>query len=133
MLAFYLVAQALALAAIALSAAPLWLALSCWLACLVHAYRVLPRDILLSSQDAWRGLRHDEQGWLLWSERQGWQPVRLLPDSLALPLVVILRFRQPGRRIGASVCVPRDAMPHDQHRRLRVRLKFSRRRWAAPE
>jgi len=32
-----------------------------------------------------------------------------------------------------SICVPRDSQAADVHRRLRVRLKFSRRRWLAPE
>lgn len=133
MLALYLAAQGLALAAIALSAAPFWLQLTCLLLCLAHAFYVVPRSVLLSSRNAWRGLRHDERGWHLYSERQGWQPIQLLPDSLALPLIVVLRFRLPGRRFAGSVCVPRDALPREQHRRLRVRLKFSRRRWAAPE
>ncbi|MCW8156539.1 hypothetical protein D7243_10075 [Stutzerimonas stutzeri] len=133
LLVLYLAAQALALAAILLSSAPFWLQLACLFLCLVHAVYVLPRSILLSSRNAWSGLRHDERGWSLWSERQGWRPIQLLPESLALPLVVVLRFRLPGRRVTGSVCVPCDALPREQHRRLRVRLKFSRRRWAAPE
>ena len=36
------------------------------------------------------------------------------------------------RRVRA-VCIPGAALAPDQHRRLRVRLKFSRRRWLAPE
>lgn len=133
LLALYLAAQVLALAAILLSAAPLWLQVICLLLGFVHAWYVTPHGILLSSRRAWCGLRHDQFGWHLWSEQQGWQAVQLLPDSLALPLVVVLRFRLPGRRFARSVCVPRDSLPHEQHRRLRVRLKFSRRRWAAPE
>lgn len=132
-MAFYLAAQALALAAIVLSAAPFWLKLLCVILCFAHAAYVMPHGILLSGRSAWRGLRHDERGWHLWNERHGWQPIQLLPDSLALPLVVVLRFRMQGRRFAGSVCVPRDALPREQHRRLRVRLKFSRRRWAVPE
>jgi toxin CptA len=132
LLTFYIAAQVLALAAIFTSAAPSWLQLICLISCLAHACCVMPRSILLSSRSSWRGLRHDEDGWHLWSQQQGWQPIQLLPDSLALPLVVVLRFRLPGRRRADSICVPRDALPHEQHRRLRVRLKFSRRRWAAP-
>ena len=133
LLALYLAVQALALAAVLLSAAPLWLQLIALLFSLAHALWVLPRGILLSTRDAWCGLRHDAAGWHLWNERQGWQAVQLLRDSLALPLIVVLRFRVPGRRLASSICVPRDALPPEQHRRLRVRLKFSRRRWAAPE
>ncbi|MDB6142473.1 MAG: hypothetical protein JWP80_1517, partial [Pseudomonas sp.] len=55
-----------------------------------------------------------------------------------LPLAVVLRFRLVGKRglIRGRVrglCIPYDALPPEVHRRLRVRLKFSRRRWAAPE
>jgi len=132
LLALYGTVQVLALTSVLLSAAPLWLRLGCLLLCVGHALHVLPRHVLLRDSRAWRGLRHDEQGWQLWNQRDGWQPVQLLGDSLALPVVVILRFRLPGRRLAQSVCVPRDALPGDQHRRLRVRLKFSRRRWAAP-
>ncbi|WP_313138212.1 protein YgfX [Stutzerimonas nitrititolerans] len=132
LLTFYIAAQVLALAAILTSAAPVWLQLICLLSCLAHAGYVVPRSVLLSRRGSWRGLRHDEDGWHLWNQQQGWQPIQLLPDSLALPLVVVLRFRLPGRRCADSICIPRDALPREQHRRLRVRLKFSRRRWAAP-
>ena len=52
---------------------------------------------------------------------------------LALPLLVVLRFRLRDERRVRSICVPRDSQAADLHRRLRVRLTFSRRRWAAPE
>ena len=67
-----------------------------------------------------------------------WQASRLLLTlylaalGLALPLAVVLRFRLVGERRVRSLCIPRDALTRDAHRRLRVRLKFSRRRWAAP-
>jgi toxin CptA len=47
-------------------------------------------------------------------------------------MIVVLRFRLQGERRVRSLCVPRDALAPDVHRRLRVRLRFSRRRWAAP-
>ncbi len=37
---------------------------------------------------------------------QGWQPVQLRPDSLALPMVVVLRFRLRGERRVRAICVP---------------------------
>lgn len=112
---------------------PVWLASLGLALCLIHGVLVLPSRILLSHEAAWRGLRHDEDGWSLWSRRSGWQPVQLYPDSLALPLAVILRFKVPGHRFAQGLCLPRDAMSREHHRRLRVRLKFSRRRWVAPE
>lgn len=101
--------------------------------CLAHALWVLPRQVLLSSPRAFRALRCGAEGWQLWNAASGWQAVELRPDSLALPMAVVLRFRLAGQRWTRGLCIPRDGMARDLHRRLRVRLKFSRRRWAAPE
>lgn len=133
LLALYLSVQGLAVAGLLLSATPRLLQCLGLLFCLIHAGWVVPRHILLSTQGAWQRLRHDESGWALWNQREGWQPIQLRPDSLALPVAVILRFRRPGQWFSRGLCVPHGALPGDQHRRLRVRLKFSRDRWAAPE
>lgn len=133
MLAAYLLAQAFALCALFLLVMPFWVSLLGAIGCLCHAAWVLPRQILLSHPKAFCGLRRDADGWQLWNQADGWQPVQLRPDSLALPLIVVLRFRLRGERRVRSICVPRDAQAADLHRRLRVRLKFSRRRWAVPE
>ena len=133
MLAAYLVAQAFALGALYLLAIPLWASLPGALCCLLHGVWLLPRQILLTHPQAFCGLRRDADGWQLWNQAAGWQPVQLRPDSLALPLVVVLRFRLRGERRVRTICVPRDSQAADLHRRLRVRLKFTRRRWAAPE
>ena len=131
LLAAYLLAQLLALGAclvVDLPFASLGL-----LVCLAHAAWVLPRHILLTHRSSIRGLRRDEEGWQLFSAERGWHSVQLRPDSLALPLVVVLRYRVQGERWVRSLCLPRDSQSVDMHRRLRVRLKFSRRRWLAPE
>nr|WP_189684800.1 protein YgfX [Pseudomonas sp. SWRI99] len=133
MLAAYLLAQAFALGALFLLSIPLWASLLAASGCVLHGVWVLPRQILLSHPNAFCGLRRDADGWQLWSQANGWQAVQLRPDSLALPLIVVLRFRLPGEWRVRSICVPRDSLAADVHRRLRVRLKFSRRRWAAPE
>jgi len=44
--------------------------------------------------------------------------------------LVVVRFERAGRWWGESQCIPRDALGADEHRRMRVRLKFGRRRWA---
>ena len=132
LLAAYLGAQSLAVLALLLAAIPVSLSLLGLLACALHAWYVLPRQVLLRSAASVRALRHGAEGWQLWSERDGWQPVQLAPDSLALPVLVVLRFRRPGQWLARSVCVPADALAPDMHRRLRVRLRFSRNRWAAP-
>ncbi|EIK54109.1 hypothetical protein YO5_03242 [Stutzerimonas stutzeri TS44] len=133
LLGLYLSVQGLALIGIGLSAAPLSLKILLWTFCIAHAAWVLPCFILLRSPAAWCGLRHDDGGWSLWSQRAGWQPIQLRPDSLVLPLAVVLRFRLAGQRVTRGICIPRDALPAGEHRRLRVRLKFSRNRWAAAE
>nr|WP_189664385.1 protein YgfX [Pseudomonas marvdashtae] len=133
MLAAYLLAQAFALGSSLLSNVPPVFAAVGVVLCICHGAWVLPRFILLTHRQAFRGLRRDADGWQLWSASGGWQAVQLRPDSLALPLIVVLRFRLQGERRVRSLCVPRDALAPDVHRRLRVRLKFSRRRWAAPE
>lgn len=58
--------------------------------------------------------------------------MQLRPDSLALPLAVVLRYRLPGQRFSRGLCIAHDALAPEHHRRLRLRLKFSRRRWAEP-
>ncbi|MBC9249939.1 hypothetical protein A9179_06580 [Pseudomonas alcaligenes] len=133
LLAVYLLAQFLALATLLIVAIPLWARGLGMLCCLLHAIWALPRQLLLSHPQAVTGLRHDDDGWQLWSRAAGWQAVQLRPDSLALPLAVVLRFRLAGQWWVRGLCIPRDALARDAHRRLRVRLKFSRRRWAAPE
>ncbi|MDF3865447.1 hypothetical protein P3W53_13280 [Pseudomonas denitrificans (nom. rej.)] len=132
LLAAYLAAQCCAVLALLLADIPLhWKTLGLSL-CLLHAVLVVPGRILLRAPDSVRALRHNAEGWQLWSEREGFQPVQLLPDSLALPSLIVLRFRRPGDWLACSVCVPADALSPELHRRLRVRLRFSRNRWTAP-
>lgn len=133
MLAAYLVAQLLALIAICLLSIPAWARLLGALLCLAHGAWVLPRHVRLTHPGAMTRLRHDADGWQLWSRDKGWQAVQLRRDSLALPLLVLVRYRLAGERRVRAVCIPGAALAPDQHRRLRVRLKFSRRRWLAPE
>jgi toxin CptA len=133
LLAAYLLTQLFALGALFLLSIPLWASLLGAFCCLLHGVWALPRQIMLTHPQAFCGLRRDTDGWQLWSRAGEWQPVQLRPDSLALPLVVVLRFRLRGERRVRAICVPRDSQAADVHRRLRVRLKFSRRRWTAPE
>lgn len=131
LLAFYLILSFLAVLALSVADIPSWARLSGYLACVAHAACCLPRQILLTSPKAFTGLRLDGDGWQLRCAADGWRPVQLRPDSMALPLAVILRFRLSGSW-WEGVCIPADALDEEQHRRLRVRLGFSRRRWAEP-
>ncbi|KAB0566190.1 hypothetical protein C9383_07585 [Pseudomonas palleroniana] len=130
LLAAYLLAQLLALGSLLVLDLP-YSSLGALL-CLAHAVWVLPRHIRLTHRSSVRGLRRDEDGWQLFSEERGWHSVQLRPDSLALPWIVVLRYRVQGEWRVRSLCVPKDSQAADVHRRLRVRLKFSRRRWLAP-
>ncbi|WP_028696742.1 protein YgfX [Pseudomonas cremoricolorata] len=132
LLTAYLACQALAACALALSAAPGWLLALAVVLGAAHACWVIPRRILLTHPTAITALRRSPRGWQLFSRRHGWQPVRLCRDSVAVPGLVVLRYVRQGRRLSESQCVMGDALCHEQHRRLRVRLTFSRRRWQAP-
>lgn len=133
LLTAYLACQVFACLALLVSASPDWLRVGLLLACLGHAAWAIPRRILLTHSHAITGLRRDPRGWQLFSRALGWQPVRLCRDSLALPGLVVLRFVRQGRRLSETQCITLDALAPNQHRRLRLRLKFSRRRWAAVE
>ncbi len=77
------------------------------------------------------GLRHNAQGWQLWSARHGWRSIQLRADSMATPTLVVLRYRCAQHWFYRSIVIPADSLSQDSHRRLRVRLKFSRLRWRA--
>nr|WP_220462595.1 protein YgfX [Pseudomonas putida] len=130
LLTAYLACQVPAWLAVWASPLPGWLAPFVIAACIAHACWAIPRRILLTHEHAVVGLRRDVRGWQVLNRACGWQPVRLCRDSVALPGLVVLRFERAGRWFGQSQCVLGDALAADAHRRLRVRLKFSRRRWA---
>ncbi|MGD8218098.1 protein YgfX [Pseudomonas thivervalensis] len=132
LLGAYLLAQFLALGSLFVLSVPSWSAALGVVSCLAHGAWVIPRHIRLTHRQAFSRLRRNAAGWQLWSRADGWRAVQLRPDSLALPMIIVLRFRLQGERRVRSLCVPRDALAPDIHRRLRVRLRFSRRRWAAP-
>lgn len=77
------------------------------------------------------GLRHSAQGWQLWSAQHGWRSIQLRADSIATPALVLLRYRCAQHWFYRSVVIPAGSLSQDSHRRLRVRLKFSRQRWRA--
>ena len=138
LLTAYLGAQVLALVSLSQLNIPLWAGSVGVLLCLLYGACTLRALTAKNGARAFTGLRRDTTGWHFWSEEGGWEPAQLRPDSVALPQLVILRFRLRSgswlRQLRVrSLCIPADAMAPDSHRRLRLRLKFSRRRWAAPE
>lgn len=129
----YLSLQLLAWLALLLARIPALAGFLALAGCIGHAAWILSGPILLRRAGAYRGLRRTAFGWEIWSDAGGWQAIQLRPDSLALPALVVLRFRLAGQRRVRGLCIAADALPAAIHRRLRLRLKFSRRRWAAPE
>lgn len=57
----------------------------------------------------------------IWREA-AWKPVQLRGDSVALPWLIVLRWREGRRR--HSLALPGDALAGDEHRRLRVWLRW---------
>ena len=133
LLLIYLALQMLALGSALMLELPWWGVASAIAVCTAHALWVLPRQILLTHPSACCALRRDASGWALWSAAHGWRSIQLQPDSLALPALVVLRWRFAGERRVRGLCIAQGAMSADAHRRLRLRLKFSRKRWAAAE
>ncbi|WP_437883068.1 protein YgfX [Pseudomonas sp. LRF_L74] len=129
LLAGYVVVQALAGLAIGLLDIPLALKGLLLLLCAAQACWVVPRHLVLNHTASVTGLRVDEEGWSLMVAGE-WVAVELRPDSLALPQLIVLRYRRPGHILAGSVCLPGDSLSADIHRQLRVRLRFSRNRWA---
>lgn len=130
LLTAYLASIALAVCVLAVVNLPAWLRCLMIVGCCAHACWAIPRRILLTHPEAITGLRREPCGWRVYCHARGWQPMRLCRDSVAVPGLVVLRFVPKGRRFSQSQCIFKDALGPEQHRRLRVRLRFSRRRWA---
>lgn len=121
----------LACLAILLSAAPVALKNSLGLLLVIQA-ACLGLQILRRNQPAKRcGVRYTAQGWQLWNARAGWQSVQVAASSLAIPALVLVRYKTPQQYFYRSVLIAADCLTAEQHRQLRVRLKFGRRRWQA--
>ena len=94
---------------------------------------VWPRQVSLRHADSVTGLRFDSQGWHILRRDGTEMGARLLADTYVSALLTVVRLRQPGRWLPISVILPADAATEDSLRRLRLRLRFSRQRWAAAE
>jgi toxin CptA len=129
----YCAALVTAFSSLLVASIPLWSVVIGAVLCVAHACWAIPGPILLQKANQPRRLKHDKTGWHLWSPERGWHSVRLSKDSLALPLIVIVRYTRAGERLKHSVCIPSDAMAPEMHRRLRMRLRLAPQRWTAPE
>lgn len=99
----------------------------------VYCLWVWPRQVSLRHADSVTGLRFDSEGWHVLRRDGTERGARLLADTYVSALLTVVRLRQPGRWLPVSVILPADAATEDSLRRLRLRLRFSRQRWAAAE
>lgn len=121
----------LACAAVFLADINLWLASALLLYLSVQLFWQLYGLTQQQQPQMRSGVRRTHQGWQMWNSQQGWRAVQLRRDSMALPSLVLLGYRYAGQWWYRSAIVPSDSLTQDEHRRLRVRLKFSRQPWQA--
>ena len=115
------------------SALPLLPASLCALLWWMYCLWIWPRQVSLRHAHSVTGLRFDSQGWHVLRRDCSEMGARLLADTYVSALLTVVRRREPGRLLPVSVILPADAAAEDSLRRLRLRLRFSRQRWAAAE
>lgn len=120
-------------AALYRSALPALPASLCALLLWMYCAWIWPRQVSLRHADSVTGLRFDSEGWHVLRRDGSERGARLLADTYVSALLTVVRLRQPGRWLPISVILPADAAAEDSLRRLRLRLRFSRQRWAAAE
>ena len=120
-------------AALIHSALSAWPMLLCMLLLAMHCLWIWPRQVSLRHADSVTGLRFDSEGWHVLRRDGSEKGASLLGDTYVSALLTVVRLRQPGRWLPVSVILPADAATEDSLRRLRLRLRFSRQRWAAAE
>lgn len=69
--------------------------------------------------------RESDGGWLWHRDDDTVAPVRLLPETLLTPWLVVLHLREESGRRHAAVLLG-DSLPPDQFRALRVALRLER-------
>jgi len=92
-----------------------------------------PRHVSLRHARAVTALRYDVAGWHVLRRDGSETAATLLPDTWVSTLLTVVRLREAGRWWSLSVILLPDAAAADALRRLRLRLRFSRQRWAAAE
>ncbi|HDZ56102.1 hypothetical protein LCGC14_0030780 [marine sediment metagenome] len=123
----------LAIAALYRSALPVLQAALCMTAVLVYCWWIWPRQVSLRHAHSITGLRFDSHGWHVLRRNGTEAGANLQPDTFVSAFLTVVRLREPGRWLPVSVILPADSASEDALRRLRLRLRFSRQRWAATE
>lgn len=123
------IAEALSLAAHLAALVALFLARLPLAAVLAGLALLLASFIASRSRTAPPRLRCMADGRLEIRRDATWQAAKPLPDSVALPWLIVLRWREDGR--SHRLTLPPDALPSEEHRRLRVWLRWKTRRSGA--
>lgn len=131
--ALLLLVTALGCLALYRSSLPLISALPAMLLLVVFCCWLWPRQVSLRHAHSVTGLRFDSQGWHVLRRDGSETSASLLGDTYVSALLTVVRLRETGRWWSLSVVLPADAASEDALRRLRLRLRFSRQRWAAAE
>lgn len=71
----------------------------------------------------WQGIGQDAEGWYLESAGEKIN-IAVAGDSTITPIVSILRFHLPGKRLKCACVIFKDAMSHDIYRQFTVRIKY---------
>src|SRR5262245_11247976 len=107
-----------------LAAATPALGLVC-LALLISWGRALARHALLRSPRSVVALvLEGEQGCALRTRNGVWLHGRVTESSHVLPWLIVLHVAIDQQMFGARIVLMRDSVPHESHRRLRVRLRW---------
>jgi len=111
-----------------------------WVLTLGVGYRLLLTVLLLLSLYLLRQqlrrlpvLTWDREGSWWWEDAAGEREVQLAGESVAIPGVVILNFREVERRRRRAVVLLPDTLDRETLRRLRVRLRVERQADQSPE
>ncbi|HDY97044.1 MAG TPA: hypothetical protein ENH72_01015 [Pseudomonas sabulinigri] len=98
-----------------------------------YALWIWPRQISLQHPHSVTGLRFDSDGWHILRRDGSEAAAQLLADTYVSALLTVVRLREQGRWRAVLVVLASDAASEESLRRLRLRLRFSRQRWAVVE
>lgn len=98
-----------------------------------YALWIWPRQISLQHPHSVTGLRFDSDGWHILRRDGSEVAAQLLADTYVSALLTVVRLREQGRWRAVLVVLASDAASEESLRRLRLRLRFSRQRWAVVE
>lgn len=86
---------------------------------------ILLQQILLIMPNSFVAIRRSTTSWLIGNNQNEWYTIKLIHSScIVLTWIVILRFHVEGTKRTFTICLPVDGISTDEHRRLRVFLRY---------